>query len=259
MKFETVLLLYSAGLFIGMLILLEVGCRVGRKKYLADPEGFEKGSGAIDGAVFGLLGLLIAFTFSGAASRLEDRRNLVTEEANAIGTAYLRVDLLPEKSQPEMKELFRRYLDLRLETYRHAGHLPTAMKLYDQSVQLQNSIWNHATKNCQLPDGAVDACKLLLPSLNEMIDITTTRLMATRLHPPAVIYLLMGALCLLSALLAGHGLAGNKSRKILHMIVFAFVMSLVVYVILDLEYPRLGLIRMESADQVLIDLRNSMK
>ena len=60
-----------------------------------DPEGLAKGTGAAEGAVFGLLGLILAFSFSGAATRFEQRRHLITEEANAIGTAYLRLDLLP--------------------------------------------------------------------------------------------------------------------------------------------------------------------
>jgi len=258
MSFEIVISLSCFGLFIGMLLLLEVGRRLGLKKMLADKQGFEKGSGAIEGAVFGLLGLLIAFTFSGAASRLEDRRNLITEEANAIGTAYLRIDLMPEINHGKMRELFRKYLDSRLLTYKHADDLKYAFKHYDASVALQNSIWSFAVQNCGAPGGNTDACKLLLPSLNDMIDITTTRLMATRMHPPIVIFLLMGVLCLVSSLLAGYGLAGNKTRKKLHMIVFSFVMSIAVYVILDLEYPRLGLIRIDNADQVLIDLRKSM-
>ena len=71
-----------------------------------DPDGLAKGSGAAEAAVFGLLGLLIAFTFSGAASRFEDRRHLITEEANAIGTAYLRIDLLPGDAQPASASCF---------------------------------------------------------------------------------------------------------------------------------------------------------
>lgn len=111
------------GLFCGMLFLLEVGRRIGLKRIADDPEGAHKGTGAVEGAVFALLGLLIAFTFSGAASRFDDRRRLAAEEANTIGTAYLRIDLLPAESQQEMRELFRRYLDLRLETYRNAADL----------------------------------------------------------------------------------------------------------------------------------------
>ena len=80
-------------------------------------EGARAGLGAVDGAVFALLGLMIAFTFSGAASRLEVRRQLIVQEANAIGTAYLRLDLLPPGAQPGLREDFRQYVDARLAVY----------------------------------------------------------------------------------------------------------------------------------------------
>lgn len=117
MYFALIASLSAASLFFGMLICSEVGRRIGIAKLARDSEGLTKGAGAAEGAVFGLLGLLIAFTFSGAASRFEGRRHLVTSEANAIGTAYLRPDLLPGDAQPEIKGLFRRYLDARAATY----------------------------------------------------------------------------------------------------------------------------------------------
>src|ERR1700675_3830969 len=110
--------LLALGVFIGMVILQEVGRRVGHRRLARDPEGARAGVGAIDGAVFGLLGLLVAFTFSGAATRFEARRQLVVEEANAIGTAYLRLDVLPAAAQPALRARFREYLDSRLAAYR---------------------------------------------------------------------------------------------------------------------------------------------
>jgi hypothetical protein len=99
---------------------------------------------------------------------------------------------------------------------------------------------------------------LLVPALNEMIDITTTRVMATRNHPPGIVFLLLGGLNLMGALLVGYGMAGNRERSWLHTAAFALVMALAIYVILDLEFPRLGLIRVDAADQVLVELRKSM-
>ena len=90
--------LLALGLFLSILGSLEVGRRIGLTMRRRFPDVEIKGSSAAEGAVFGLLGLLIAFTFSGAAGRFEDRRHLITEEANAIGTAWLRVDLLPAAS-----------------------------------------------------------------------------------------------------------------------------------------------------------------
>jgi len=91
--------LFAISLFLGMLVLLEVGRRVGTRRLRKDPEGARTGISAVEGSMFGLLGLLIAFTFSGAASRFDARRQLITEEANDIGTAYLRIALLPEAAE----------------------------------------------------------------------------------------------------------------------------------------------------------------
>src|SRR5439155_1450024 len=103
----------AIGLFAAMLVALELGRRIGTRRLAALPPGTSWEIGTLDGAVFGLLGLLIAFTFSGAVSRFEARRHLVVEETNAIGTAYLRLDLLPVAAQPAMRAAFRRYLDPR--------------------------------------------------------------------------------------------------------------------------------------------------
>jgi hypothetical protein len=251
--------LSAASLFFGMLFSSEVGRRIGKARVKRDPEGFAKGAGAAEAAVFGLLGLIIAFTFSGAASRFEARRHLITAEANAIGTAYLRIDLLPGDAQPEMKELFRRYTDARSATYLNAGDLTATQRKLAEAAALQTEIWTKALTACRRQEAAAQAAMLLLPALNEMIDITTTRAMATKNHPPLVVFLLLGSLSLVGALLVGYDTSPNKKRSWLHTVVFAAMMSLAVYVIADLEFPRLGLIRVDAADQVLIELRRSMR
>jgi hypothetical protein len=251
--------LFAASLFLGMLLFAEAGRRIGTARLARDPDGLAKGAGAAETAVFALMGLIIAFTFSGAASRFEDRRHLIREEANAIGTAYLRVDLVPAEAQPELRELFRRYVDVRVATYRNVEDVAgTAAKLAEGAA-LQLEIWSKAVAACRRPDAAANAPMLLLPALNEMIDITTTRVAATRNHPPAVVFLLLGGLILVGALLLGYDSSPNKDRSWLHIVVFAAILSLAVYVIVDLEFPRMGLIRVHGADQLLMELRKGMQ
>ena len=257
---DTILLaaLVALGLFFGILVFLEVGRRLGERRVADDPEGARNGIGAVEGAIFGLVGLLIAFTFSGGANRFDERRALVVQETNAIGTAYLRVDLLPEGAQPALRDLFRRYLDARIAAYRRLPDFAAAKAKLQESIRLQNEIWNRALAAGKSEGAAPDAVKLLLPALNEMIDITTTRTTAAALHPPMVIYLMLVLLTLAAALMAGYGMAGAKRRSWTHMLAFALVMSLAVYVIVDLEYPRLGLIRVDAFDRTLADLRADM-
>lgn len=259
MDITLIAMFISIGLFLGMLLLAEAGRRIGIAGRKGDPDAEAKDAGPADAAVFGLLGLLIAFTFSGAASRFEDRRHLVTEEANAIGTAYLRIDLLPADAQPEIRDLFRRYLDVRAATYSSLSTPDEAKVKLAEAAALQADIWAKAMAAGRRPDAPAQALFLVAPALNAMIDITTTRVMATRNHPPLVIFLLLGGLGLVGALILGYSDSGAERRSVFHTVVFAAVLSLTVYVIVDLEFPNLGLIRVGTADQVLVELRQSIK
>jgi len=248
--------LVSLALFVGMLACLETGRRIGAARKKEQPEGGSDGSGAVDGAVFGLLGLLLAFTFSGAAERFDNRRALIVQEANAIGTAWLRLDVLSPEARETLRGRFRDYLDSRLLVYRKLPDLEAAQAELRRSAELQSEIWALATQAARAE--GPPAPMLVLPALNEMFDITTTRTAAGFRHPPAVVFAMLAGLCLLSALLAGVGMGGRPSRPWLHMGAYALVMSLAFFLIRNLEYPRLGLIRVDAADQVLVDLRASM-
>lgn len=252
-------LLLAGGLFVGMIILLEVGRRVGIRHMTRDPAGERTGLAPIESGVFALLGLILAFTVSGAGSRFDARRQLIVEETNAIGTAYLRVDLLTPGAQPALRESFRRYLDKRLAVYRQFPNTAAAKAAINDANKLQGEIWSLAVTDSRAagahPD---DAGKLLLPALNQMIDITTTRRMATQLHPPVIIFVMMFGLAFMSALVAGYAMAGRKYRSWLHIVCFTGVVAIVVYVILDVEYPRVGTIRIDTFDQALSELRQSM-
>jgi hypothetical protein len=259
MKFTGVAMLMTLAYFIGMLAMSEIGRRMGVARLAREPDGLAKGAGAAEGAVFALLGLLLAFTFSGAASRFEARRMLINEETNAIGTAYLRIDLLPKDSQPVLRDMFRKYLDLRATVYRSSDDETAFRTRLAQSVILQEDIWKYAMAALKSPEASSPASMLLIPALNEMIDITATRQTATTNHPPVIIFVLLGVLGLFGALLVGYGTSANKRRQWLHQMMFALITSFAFYVIIDLEFPRFGLIRVDAADQALIDLRSSMR
>lgn len=258
MSYTTHIVLFTVGLFLGMLIFLEVGRRIGLRRIAKDPEGARAGLGAVEGAVFALLGLLIAFTFSGAASRLDSRRHLIAEEANAIGTAFLRLDLLTDRYREPLRENFRRYMEARLEAYQKLPDIESAKHEWEKAAKIQVKIWEQAVLACRV-EGSQPATMLLLPALNQMIDITTTRLMAMRIHPPFVIFAMLTGLALVSALVAGYGMAGGKTRSWIHVVGYAAITAATMYVILDLEYPRLGLLRLDAADKTMVELLDSMK
>lgn len=258
MDFASRSMLLATALFLGMLVAMELGRRHGQHRMRRDPEGIRVGTGAIEGAVFGLLGLVLAFTFSGAASRFDARRQLVAQEANAIGTAWLRLGVLPPDDQSALRELFRRHLDARIATYTdlEAGRLSEVEQDLQASAALQQQIWNAAQNSCTR-DGRPFVCPLVLPAVNEMLDITTTRTAAARSHVPPIVFVLLVVSALLGAALAGHATSGGRERPWFHALAFAAMTSLTVLVIYDLEYPRKGLIRIDATDQVLVELRKS--
>jgi hypothetical protein len=257
MNLFSALPLIALSFFAAILIFLEFGRRIGNRRLRIDPEGARTGIGAIEGAVFGLLGLLIAFTFSGAAERMNMRRSLIVQETNAIGTAWLRFDLLPADSQPVLRQQFRDYTDLRIAYYHDLHDTASAQQENARATELQLQIWQNsvaAVAKMSAPALGVS----LLQALNEVIDITTTRHVAMKTHPPLVIYLMLGLLTLISALFIGFGMAGNGKRNWLHSIGYALVMVSALYVILDFEFPRAGIIRIEQFDQIMLEQRKSM-
>lgn len=249
--------LISLSIFAATLIALEIGSRLGKARQERDPHG-TAGTGAVDGAIFGLMGLLLAFTFSGAATRFDARRTLILEESNTISTAYLRLDLLPVEPRMKLKEDFRQYVDSRLAIYRALPDIEMAKEELRKSAEVQSRIWSRAvaaTKEVNSP--AVTS--LLLSNINDMIDITLTRTVAMQTHPPAIIFIVLMVMVLASAVLAGHNMSAAKIRNWTHRLTFATLMTLALYLIFDLEFPRFGLIRIDSFDQLLIDVRNTMK
>jgi hypothetical protein len=230
-----------------MIILLEAGRRLRKRRVEAEE------SSAIEGAIFGLFGLLLAFTFAAAITRYDNHRLLLTEEVNDIGTAYLRLDLLPSQRRPELQQLFRDYTNSRLHLFDTVGP-----EISPETARLQGVIWQQATATASLPGANPDATKLLLPAINNMIDITSTRRNAFNMHPPAVVFWLLFVFSGGSALMAGYSMKPGPPDW-LYSIALAVAVTLTVYTILDVEYPRRGFIHLRDRDEALISLRDSMK
>jgi hypothetical protein len=154
--------------------------------------------------------------------------------------------------------MFRRYLDTRIAVYQAIPHLDKVRDQQQLATQLQGGIWAAIVKVCERkPVPGVNV--LVFPALNEMIDITTTRDITSVTHGSWVIAAFMFGICLLAALIAGRAMARTAERPIFHMLVFALLVAITVYIILDLEYPRLGLIQIGVTEQAMFDLRQSMR
>ncbi|MCK6682043.1 MAG: DUF4239 domain-containing protein [Thermoanaerobaculia bacterium] len=249
----------TLSLMIGMFGALFIGRGLGRRRLAqsSTEEAGETGTGALDGVVFALLGLLLAFTYSSASSRLDERRQLIVSEANAIGTAYLRIDLLPAEAQPELKGLFYLYTRSRLDTYQRLPDVEAAKESFDQSMLLQTKIWSTAMKaGASMQDPA--PLLLVTPALNEMFDIATSRVAAFRMHQPAVVFVMLLGLALACAFLAGLNSA-KVGADALHSAVFVTAVTAAVFVILDMEFPRVGFIRVDDFDSIIEAVLAGMK
>lgn len=258
LNYNAITFLLVLGLFAGMLLMLALGRWLGQRSLSQETDVVRSRLTGIETAIFGLMGLMVAFTFSGAANRYEMRRQLVVDEANAIGTAYLRLDLLPAASQPALREKFRQYTDTRTKVYRLLPDLDASAAQAAIAVTLQNEIWTGTL--AALKEAPPQATIVVIPALNQMIDVTTTRAIAQLSHTPKLLFIVVVILTLVCSLLAGYVLANTKTLHVgVYVVTFAVVMTLTVYIIFDLDYPRFGLIQLEFADKALFDVMAGMK
>ena len=248
----------AAGLFVGIIAFLFLGRMLGARA-IARHGSVSSRAGSLEAAVFALLGLMIAFTFSGALERFDKRRAQAVDEANAIATAYLRMDLLPPSAQAKVRDTFKAYVDARIATYRKLPDVQAAKAELAHSLELQGRLWEQVVAAVHQRDARLQAELVVIPAMNEMINFTTLRIAATQIHPPSIIYLMLAVLAVAAALLSGYQQCGEKDVDWLHKIGFALTVAITVYVILDIEYPRLGFVRIDAIDKVLIEVRAGMK
>jgi hypothetical protein len=207
---------------------------------------------------FAVLGLLIAFTFTSSASRFDERRKLINDQANALGTAWLRVDLLPEPDREPIRKRMREWVKLTLDVLPRAAELdPLALNAQlRKAQQLQDETWKAAVSAVDRSP-KVQYANLVLPPINDWIDLSSTRLQLDNRGLPPLVMPTLVVLSVLASVLVGFGMAKTR-RSLLHMLSFAGAIAFSLYVIADLNSPRAGLIRVDSADDAMKQLYDSM-
>lgn len=255
----------SAAFFTGSLILLNYGRHLGLR-YLEKQKGTGTIAGltTVEGAVFALIGLLLAFTISGGLQRFDERRELVIKEANAVSTAYDRLGLFQENDAANLQIKLKDYVLARIDLYRmrHDFALWQRTELFSHEQEakilyLRRQLWNAVVAACSESNFRA-ACAQVLPALANAFEVARQRLGAMEKHPPHVVYAMLFGLGLGGSLLAGFGMAAARERSWIHMVVFAATLSIALYIVTDIEYPRLGLINIESFDHFLVDAHQQM-
>jgi len=209
----------------------------------------------LEGAILGLLALMISFTFAMALSRFEARRDAVLAEANAIGTTALRARLLAEPEGAEVLRLLRRYVQLRLDMIERLPSAPEFNADTTRAGELQNALWRQA-QAAAAKDNAMVPTGLFIQSLNEMIDDLEKQLTATRNRVPNIVLLALYGIAAVASAFTGYagGLESRRSRLPVH--IMGLLVSAVILLIQDLDRPTAGFIRVSQ--QPMIDAAASI-
>lgn len=244
--------LIAAVLFVSMAVAIELGYRIGsRKKGLVNDAAREH-INAIQGSILGILALLLGFTFSLALQRFDSRSEGVVDEANAIGTAYLRVQLLPTALRKDIQLRLLDYVDLRAQEGGMTLASPVERAtLLAKTTSLQTALWTDARRGIE-HDPNIYAPALFVESVNQLIDSFGKRTAALDRHVPEVVLLLLYATFLMAGGIVGFssGIAGHRPSLVSYMMVALIVV--LVFIILDLDRPRRGLIQVSQASMVAL-------
>jgi membrane protein YdbS with pleckstrin-like domain len=240
----TVLLVFAA---------VELGIYLGRYRRRLTEQEKDAPVGAIVGATLGLLAFMLAFTFGLAASRFDARRVVVLDEANAIGTTYLRAGMLPEPNRATCRKLLREYVDVRLQAVQ-TGELKEVLV---ESGELHNALWKQAEQAAAADPRSVPT-GLFTESLNEVIDLHAKRvLVALHSRVPELVWMALYFIAALAMASLGYHQGLSGSRRSLAVLALALTFSAVIVLIAALDRPQETVIRVSQS--AMTDLRDSMK
>jgi hypothetical protein len=242
--------------FLAAFVLLFLASRLGifarRRRGPVDPDERED-LGVVIATTLSLLGLIIGFTFSMAIGRYDQRKNLEEEEANAIGTEYLRAELLPAPDAAKLKALLVEYLDVRIAFYRASGRQEID-QLSARVGQLQTSLWESARTPAAAQPSPLSA--LVLSGANDVINAQGYAYAARRNRIPVAAWTLLFAVALGANLLVGYGVRRTKSGAALLMIL-PLLIAVSFFLIADIDSPRGGIVRIRP--QNLVTLAESLR
>lgn len=242
-----------AGLLVGFLVILYIGARSSRRSGASDEA---RGSAPVESAVFALVAFFIAFSFSSAQSRLEKRTELLIEEANAISTAYARVDLCDATAQPHLRSLYDQYVQTRIEGTQLLPEMEAAKQKWNQAEKVGNEIWSSSISNTV--EGHPERL-LVVEATNEMLDAGNRRSKNAVIHVPWLILGALVSMSALAALLAGRSTGSHSRYPDLNQWILACTFALTLTILIDLDHPRMGFIRMEAGDAAMSKVQQAIR
>ena len=242
-------------LFLGMLAFIQLGRRIARRR--ANNEKENSANAAIIGSLYGLMGLLLAFTFGMSGDRFKSRKEVIVNESNAMSTAIGRIALYADSVQPQFRASFRSYLEARIRYYsamRDTAKIRQAMNDADKHAA---DIWRIASSNSRIPSNLV-ASNQMVPALNEMFDIANTRFWGELERTPSSILTMLLFLSLTTAFMAGYTSQAKGKFDWYLATTFCFLIALVIFFIIDLDAPRKGTITLDAHERAIVNLRKML-
>ncbi|MGA7878557.1 MAG: hypothetical protein WCA08_23055 [Desulfoferrobacter sp.] len=255
--------LFIAGALFGSLIVaIEVGYRIGQFNHGSASDSSKTHVNAIQASLLGLVALLLGFTFSLALQRFDSRSKAVLDEANAIGTTYLRAQLLPTSVRSKVSKLLQGYVDLRVR----AGMIPLDDEAERQEElakanEVLDDIWIYAQQAAEEDKNPVTS-GLFIQALNGAIDSYGRRDEELNRHVPEVILFLLFGTFLTACAVIGYcaGFANHRPSVVTYVLIALIV--ILTFIIVDLDRPRRGMIKVDQRNlmelKVAIDVAQSV-
>lgn len=239
-----------------LVIFVEIGYWIGLKAKVEMTESMRAQISTIQTAILTIFTFLLGFTFAMALSRFDNRKQMVVKESNAIGTAVLRSQLLPENQRTKTNELFKQYVNVEFSITSRAN-IPIREKqeLDSEVKRLQNLLWVEAFNATESNPLSVPA-GLFVTSINQLIDVKTERDIAISNHVPEIVLLglLLFAALAIGILGYGNGLAATHARY--PAVILCIVITLSFILIIDLDRPNRGLTKVSQ--ESMIDLMGTI-
>ena len=213
--------------------------------------------GSVEGSMLGAMALLLGFTFSIAISKFESRRQITVDEANEISTALLRCDMYPDSVRNPLRADFKEYIETRIAYYAVGGDEEKIRQELEKAAVISDRIWKRVALQAQNRENVAITAQMI-PAVNDMIDIVTTRDASRISRVPKPVLLVLLALVLISAFILGSDYNGKKRNGIL-IFSYALAMTLTLNLITELDRPREGLINLDAIEKKMTDLRELVK
>ncbi len=209
--------------------------------------------GAIEGSLLGLMALLMAFTFSMAADKFENNRKVLVEEANDLETAILRCDLYPDSIRTLLMADFSNYVDARIAYYDAVNNQALITESLQKTNYLAKRIWMRIAQSAQDLENRARTAQMV-PALNNMIDIVTTRESTRVSKVPSIVFWTLVLITITGGFLVGYANDAEK-ENIVMVIAFALMTAMALFLIIELDRPRRGVLNIDAAEQLIVQLK----